>query len=59
MATIALHLCGLWVQRPGIALLYLGFWERLLLYGSPESALLKASDLSSEVRVHCCCVSAN
>ncbi|BDA44330.1 Uncharacterized tRNA/rRNA methyltransferase YfiF at C-terminar half [Coccomyxa sp. Obi] len=48
MAITAVHLCGLWVQHPDIALLYLSFWERLLLYGSPDTGTLKASDLSSE-----------
>ncbi len=52
MAIIAVHLCGLWVQHPDIARLYLSFWERLLLYGSPDTGTLKASDLSSEVHFH-------
>ncbi len=52
MAIVAVHLCGLWVEHPAIALLYLGFWERLLLYGNAEPAALKASDLSSEARLH-------
>ena len=54
MAIAAVHLCGLWVQHPGVALLYLDFWERLLLYGSTDSATLKASELSSEARACSC-----
>ena len=51
MGILALHVCGLWVQHPNIALLYLSFWERLLLYGSPDNGTLKASNLSSEVHL--------
>lgn len=50
MAIASVRMCGLWVQRPRIALLYLDFWERLLLFGSTDGGPFRASKLSSEAK---------